>query len=113
MFDTGDYIEDIKLVPGEQLAIQTRLTDELSPRNHRYESWSDFYWTIPFVDPNASSHGLEHAHSQTEVNLIIAALLIGSWGIIFTCRYLENKKAAEAKIKAMAAQVSAAPKFKL
>ena len=103
MFDTGDYIEDIKLVPGEQLAIQTRLTDELSPRNHRYESWSDFYWTIPFVNPNASTHGLEHAHSQTEVNLIIAALLIGSWGIIFTCRYLDNKKAAEAKVKAMAA----------
>lgn len=113
MFDTGDALEDIRLEPGMQLAVQTRLTDELSPRNHRYESWSDFYWTIPFITPQNNAHGLEHAHSQTEVNLIIAALLIGSWGIIFTCRYLDNKKATEAKAKAMAAQASAAPKFKL
>lgn len=62
MFDTGDYIEDIKLIPGEKLAVQTRLTDELSPMNQRYQSWSDFYWTIPFVNPHVN-HGLAHAHS--------------------------------------------------
>ena len=111
MFDTGDYLEDILLKPGEKLAIQTRLTDELSPKNHRYESWSDFYWTIPVLDN--TDHGMAHLHSQTEVKLIIAALLTGSWGIIFTCRYLDNKKAAAAKKKTAAATASAAPKFKL
>jgi hypothetical protein len=63
MFDTGDYLEDIKLMPGENVAIQTRLTDELSPRNHRYESWSDFYWSIPYVNPGVAHTGLEHLHS--------------------------------------------------
>jgi hypothetical protein len=78
-----------------------------------YNSWSDFYWTIPYVEEHGDYHGLEHAHSQTEVNLIIAALLIGSWSIILTCRHLDMQKAAAAKKKAQAVAVAAPPKFKL
>ena len=63
MFDTGDKIEDILLVPGEVLAIQTRLSDELSPMNRRYQSWSDFFWTIPSPHADTGHIGLAHAHS--------------------------------------------------
>jgi len=84
-------------------------------------------WTIPPLvieieentEESHSEHGEDHEgghvteHSQTEVNLIITALLLGSWGIIFTCRYLDMKKEAAAKKKAQQTMQTAAPKFKL
>jgi hypothetical protein len=59
-------------------------------------------------DEEAEEHGehegMEHLHSQTEVNLIICALLVGSWGIICTCKYLDEKEAKLAKEKAAQAK---------
>ena len=46
-YDTGDSVQDIRLVANERLGIQTRLTDELSVDNNSYNSWTDFVWTIP------------------------------------------------------------------
>lgn len=60
-------------------------------------------WIIPELSLHeGNGHNMAHLHSQTEVNLIIAALLIGSWGIICTCKYLDDKEARLAREKAAA-----------
>lgn len=52
--------------------------------------------------------GEGHGES-TEITIFIIVLLAMSWGIIFTCRYLELKGEASTKMKAIAAN---APKYK-
>lgn len=98
-YDTGDQIQDIKLVANERLGIQTRLTDELSPENQSYNSWTDFVWVIPELSlmGHGTSHDLAHMHSQREVNWIISLLIIGSCGIIFTCKFLDEREEKLAK----------------
>ena len=87
------------LTPGENIAIQIRLEDELSPNQKSYQSWSDFYYTIPMLDYGSELDAHSHSGATTQVNLIIFALLLGSWGIILTCRHLENKALAAAQAK--------------
>ena len=101
-YDTGDVIQDIKLVANERLGIQTRLTDELSPENQSYNSWTDFVWVIPELNlmGHGTSHDLAHMHSQREVNWIISLLLVGSCGIIFTCKFLDEREEKLAKQRA-------------
>jgi hypothetical protein len=64
-YDTGDTVQDIKLVANENLGIQTRITDELSLDNRSYNSWTDFVWVIPELSlkGHGKSHDLAHMHS--------------------------------------------------
>lgn len=64
-YDTGDAIQDIKLVANERLGIQTRITDELAPESQSYNSWTDFVWVIPELNlmGHGVSHDLAHMHS--------------------------------------------------
>ena len=64
-YDTGDTIQDIKLVANENLGIQTRITDELAVDSRSYNSWTDFVWVIPELSlkGHGTSHDLAHMHS--------------------------------------------------
>jgi len=69
----------------------------LSPNSHDYESWTDFIYLVPSV--SALEETEEEGESRTRINLIISALLMGSWGIIIAGRHFELKAEEKAKIK--------------
>jgi len=76
-----------------------RLEDELSPNQHSYESWSDFIYRLPTEQSLLHEGESEPGESRTKINTIIAGLLMGSWGIIMTCRHLELESEKRAKNK--------------
>lgn len=94
LFETTDPNgQDIKIEPGMKLAFQVKVEDVRIKPLVNPQFLTDFIYQIPI---------LEMHHSTLEINLIVAALFVGSFSIILIVRWIElrgEKKNKEVVIK--------------
>lgn len=81
LFKTTDANEqDIEITPGMKMTFQVKVIDNRLQKLVSPQWLMDFVYQIP---------SLEAHHSTTEINLIVAALFVGSFTIILVVRWIE------------------------